>query len=187
MRSLAETCQFAHTSGDGKQGGANFVKDLGIRPDSDCSKALAVHRLSLLGVVTDYTLDYRVALITVHLARKPASDEEYLSCLSQYLQRYTTLTKARELRDAVANRDKGNTVLEKCLGTMLDFTYETIVVKRKLSIEQMHDALRKYGVEKVEGLSLAEYCDLYLNSKYAEKQHLPTEQEAGLPDTAGTL
>lgn len=144
-----------------------------IRDEQDTYKA--VYRLCLLGVVEDYTIDYASRTLTLVLAPKPVDEHVYLSCLEQYFVRYASASRARQWRDDAEKREKGDSILEKCLGQILDFTYKKIIVKRLQAINEMEAACRK----GLDGDDLVEFFDLYFNSKYARADYLPLDLKAG--------
>lgn len=144
-----------------------------IRDEQDTYKA--VYRLCLLGVVEDYTIDYASRSLTLLLAPKPEREEVYLENLEKYFLRYTSAGRAAGMREAAARRETGNNLLEKCLGQILDFTYQEISKKRETAIEEMEAACRR----GLGGDDLVEYFDYYFNSKYARSEHLPEDLKQG--------
>ena len=146
-----------------------------LRDEQDTFKA--VHRLTLLGVVADYTLDYGAKTMTLHLNRLPADEAEYTGRFTAYLNRYTTLTKAQELAAHAARRERGESLLEKLLGELLDFTYREIADKRQRATKEMALACEK-GVAQPDE-DLGEFFDLYFNSKYARAEYLPEHTRGG--------
>ena len=195
VTSLSTTAGYANS-------GEEFVRDLGQQPKTDYGKELAaqwlryrddqstmkaVHRLATLGVIEDYTVDYSAGLLTLILAPKPASERVYLEELETYLLRYTTRRRASELTRAAIRRSEGKTLLENCLGAMLEFSYSTVAEKRVAAIREMHRALVDYGLAEKPTMSLTVFCDLYLNSKYARDEYLPKDIDKGSLDSADTL
>ena len=195
VTSLSTTARYANS-------GEEFVRNLGQQPKTDYGQELAaewlryrddqstmkaVHRLATLGVVEDYTVDYSAGMLTLVLAPKPTNEHDYLERLKEYLLRYTTRQRANELTQAAIRRPEGKTLLEKCLGAMLDFSYSTVAKKRLTAIEEMHNALKIYGLKEKPAMSLTVFCDLYLNSKYARNDFLPTATKNGSLDSADTL
>lgn len=146
-----------------------------LRDEQDTYKA--VYRLTLLGLVADYTVNYGAKAITLYLNRKPADDTTYTDEFVRYISRYTTLTKAQDLARKAALREKGQTHLEKLLGELLDFTYGEIADKRQNATREMVLACEKGIAEPDE--DLGEFFDLYFNSKYARAQYLPTGTQGG--------
>lgn len=146
-----------------------------LRDEQDTYKA--VHRLTLLGVVADYTIDYGAKAITLNLNRKPPDDTAYKNAFINYLARYTTHARAEALAEKGIRREKGDTVLEKILGELLDFTYSEIADKRLRATQEMALACEKGVAEPND--DLGEFFDLYFNSKYARAQYLPEDTRNG--------
>jgi ATP-dependent DNA helicase RecQ len=98
----------------------------------------ALYRLSILGVVSDYTLDHNAKQFEVEVIHR--SDEFLKSALLNYFERY----KTPEYRSFASQRielSKGQTVLEKCVRIMLEFVYEEIEKKRRQAILNMAEAV----------------------------------------------
>jgi len=98
----------------------------------------ALYRLSILGVVSDYTLDHNAKQFEVEVIRR--SDEFLKTALLNYFGRYET----PEYRDFASQRlesSAGQTVVEKCLRVMLEFVYEKIEKKRRQAILNMAEAV----------------------------------------------
>lgn len=131
-----------------------------IRSEQDTYKA--IYRLSILGVIDDYEVDYNSKTITL-LEIKKKSDDEYIDNLYNYLIRYVAKNRADKMKVDVLNY-KGETVIQKCLGFLIEFVYTEIAKKRRNAIVSMQDACEE-GKEK--GIdSFREYLNLYFNSKY---------------------
>ena len=143
-----------------------------IRLEADTFKA--VHRLCLMGLVTDYTIQYSAKTVTLHLAPKQ-SDTQLRTTFQHYLARYTTPERAQAKAAAVADRVGGATYLEKLLGALLDFNDEEIRDKRLRSLDAMDAACQ----EGLKGENLSAYFDLYFNSKYAKQEFLPKATKQG--------
>lgn len=108
--------------------------------DSGLEKAL--YRLSIIGLVSDYTLDYHNKQFCVEVTKR--TDESLKSSLLDYFGRY----KHAEYRDFAAQKiesSKGNTVLEKCLRVFLEFVYEEIEKKRRRAIFNMAEVADAYS------------------------------------------
>ncbi len=128
-----------------------------IRADSDTFKA--VYRLSVLGCVDDYEVDYRTQTLTLTITRK--SDSIYVANLHKYLSRYVSRESAAVMRDSVPGQ-KGDTVLQKCFGVLIGFVYSSIAAKRKTAIETMESAIKS----TLTGGNFEEYVNTYFDSRY---------------------
>src|SRR5208282_5496048 len=93
-----------------------------------------LYRLSILGIVLDYTLDHRGRQFEVKVQR--CSDAQIIAELLDFIGRY----KPAENRDKYAksvDSAQGVTVLEKCLKILLEFVYQEIEKKRLYAILQI--------------------------------------------------
>ncbi len=131
-----------------------------IREEQDTYKA--VYRLSTIGVIDDYEVDYNDKTISISVKKK--NDKEYIQNLYTYLSRYLSAEKAAKVFNIVPTL-KGNTIIQKCLGYLIDFVYSEIAKKRKQAISAMDEACTiGLGVKGDE--ALREHLDIYFNSKY---------------------
>ena len=99
----------------------------------------ALYRLSILGVVSDYTVDHQKRKFEVTAVRLP--DQEYINHLQRYIKRY----KTREVSELVPEQiiqESGNNILEKCVAYLLKFVYQEIERKRRAAIRTMADVAR---------------------------------------------
>ncbi|GGG35456.1 hypothetical protein GCM10011378_09650 [Hymenobacter glacieicola] len=143
-----------------------------LRQEEDTFKA--VHRLCLLGVVRDYTIDYGARSTTLYFAPRQ-TPEQVLEAYRRYLLRYTTPPSAAARLAAVEQEAQTKSILEACLTNLLEFTYTETAAKRQESISAMANAC-EMGLN---GENLSEYFDLYFNSKYARNEYLPTDTQKG--------
>ena len=136
-----------------------------VRDKADTEKAL--YRLRLLGVLDDYTVDYRTNMFTLYLSNK--DDQFYEERIRHYLSKFYSEDRVnREI--AKAENYEGDSIIQKLLNFLVDFGYEQIAEKRARSIVDMKEAC-KYGLER-NSKDLAEYLNLYLNSKYFREEYL---------------
>jgi len=115
-----------------------FLLPFKVESDSDDESPVktekALYRLSVLGLISDYTLDHNAKQFEAEAVHR--SDEFLKSALLDYFERY----KSPEYRDVASQRielAKGQTVLEKCVRAMLEFVYEEIEKKRRRAILHM--------------------------------------------------
>lgn len=134
-----------------------FIK---IRDEQDTFKA--VYRLSIIGVIDDYQIDYNAKTIVLTDITKK-TDEEYIDKLYKYLLRYISKNRAGKVKEEVYNY-RGETIIQKCLGYLIDFVYSEISKKREVAIYSMRDACIE-GAEKGHK-EFRQYLALYFNSKY---------------------
>lgn len=132
----------------------------GIRDKVDTEKA--IYRLSILGIIDDYTVDYNANTFTLFGKRK--SDAEYENNLKQYLLKYYS-EKAAKAKLKAFNKIKEKNTRWKTLVFLVNFIDKEVQQKRAQSIKDMKEACR-IGLNEG-NVSLKEHIDLYFNSKYA--------------------
>ena len=147
----------------------------GYRDKMDTEKA--IYRLSTLGIIDDYTVNYSSNTFTLKGAKK--TEKELKESLRAYLLKYysekTTSTRIKNL-----DKIDEPTPIRKSLNFLVNFVYDEIEKKRKRAISDMRDACR-YGLENG-SVELKEFIDLYFNSKYARKGYLVDDKNASLFD-----
>jgi len=144
------------------------------RNEEDTYKA--IYRLSIIGVVDDYTVDYNSKTISAHISKKP--EGHYTLKLKEYLLQYNSEEKTSEKLDRLPYY-KGNTEIQKCLGFLIKFVYEETAIQRRAAIDAMEEACI-IGLEENGSQKFKEFIDLYMNSKYARSEWLPKDTEKGL-------
>jgi len=145
-----------------------------IRNEEDTYKA--IYRLSIIGVVDDYTVDYNSKTITATISKKPQG--YYTKKLKEYLLQYNSPEKTDEKLERLPFY-KGNSEIQKCLGFLIKFVYEETAIQRKAAIDAMEEACI-IGLEENGSQKFKEFIDLYMNSKYARPQYLPSDTDKGL-------
>mgnify|MGYP001351150202 FL=1 len=145
-----------------------------IRNEEDTYKA--IYRLSIIGVVDDYTVDYNSKTIAATITKKPKG--HYTQKLKEYLLQYNSPEKTDEKLERLPFY-KGNTEIQKCLGFLIKFVYEETAIQRKAAIDAMEEACI-IGLEENGSQKFKEFIDLYMNSKYARPQYLPSDTDKGL-------
>ncbi len=110
-------------------GGGNSIK---------MKREKAIYRLSIIGVVQGYTINFGAGQFEVTIVRKP--EDEYLAQLQDYIARYKT--QDRTVIDQQVQQHDGRNLIEKCLGYLIDFVYEEIEKKRRRAIQTMAEVVR---------------------------------------------
>lgn len=134
----------------------------GYRDKMDTEKA--IYRLSTLGIIDDYTVNFSANTFTLYGTKK--KDQKYKEHLGNYLLKYYS----KKLCDIKLNKlqiCEGKTVIEKCLSFLITFVYDEIESKRLRAIADMREACH-IGL-KEGNVAFKEHIDLYFNSKYARK------------------
>jgi len=108
-----------------------------IRSESETFKA--IYRMSVVGVIKDYTIDYNADLIEAIVQKHP--DDEYVKILTKYVSRYMSHEEAKRVPDEIMHR-KDDTVLQKCLGYLIWFVYDRIKKRREEALDVMERAAK---------------------------------------------
>jgi ATP-dependent DNA helicase RecQ len=153
---------------------------LQIRNEEDTYKA--IYRLSVIGIIDDYTVNYHAKTITAYITKKPIG--HYTQQLENFLRMYNSEKKTKELIERVPfffTNAKNPIAREiyQCLGFLIKFVYEHVADLRKKSIDAMESACI-VGLDDQQGSKgFKEFIDLYMNSKYARPQFLPEDTKDG--------
>jgi ATP-dependent DNA helicase RecQ len=142
------------------------LKNIFYSPRKKAETEKAIYRLSLVGVIDDYTVDFNKNQFTLYVKKK--SDREYKDYLFSFINKYFSEVKSTELISSIENY-KGTSMIQKCLGFVIDFIYSQIADQRKLAISTMKEACY-VGLESG-NLEFKTFIDLYFNSKYARKNY----------------
>ena len=111
-----------------------------IKADTD----KAIFRLSSIGVIDDYTVDYNKKSYTVFITKK--TDFEYIEQLKMFMLKYYSANRVDTELQNILDYD-GDTILQKCLTFLINFVYDEIGKKRLRSIDDMILAC-EYGPTK---------------------------------------
>ena len=136
---------------------AEFFRQL--RSEEDTFKA--VYRLSIIGLVKDYTVDYNVGVIEATIRKRP--DVEYIEALRGHIARYVAPERARRVPEEVLAME-GETVIQKCLRRLIAFVYGTIARKRSAAIDVMEEAVREGAKDGVSAFE--QRVSTYFDSRY---------------------
>lgn len=102
-------------------------------------KEKSIYRLSSLGLVDDYTIDYNKKNFVVEIVKR--TDEGYLEALKNYIGRYKTEEYVRSIPSLV-EKEEGNGILEKALGFLITFVYDEIERKRRRALQNIAEVAR---------------------------------------------
>ena len=134
--------------------------------------AKAIYRMCCINLIDDFTQDYNSKQFRIVSQKK--ADGEYYKALEQYLRRYYTIERAKELIKEVPSF-KGENEIHKCLGYITHFIYDKIAVKRKRAIDDMFAFCIHGAVDNKDWKTINEELkdDLYFyfNSKYARRDY----------------
>lgn len=136
-----------------------------FRDKQDTDKA--VYRLSTLGIIDEYEVDYRTH--TYKISGKKKTDNEIKESLKSYLRKYYSEQRVNaelnKIPSIIVNDD--NNYLHKCVSFLISFIYNEIAKKRKQAIDDMKYACF-YRIQS-SNKSFKDYIYYYFNSKYARK------------------
>lgn len=133
------------------------------KPDTD----KAIFRLSSIGIIDDYTVDYNKNCYKIRILKK--TDDEYIEHLKVFMRKYYSSNRVESKIKNVYTA-KGNSILQKCLSFLTNFVYEEIAKKRMRSIDDMILAC-EIGMQENGNEELKDFIHLYFNSKYAKENH----------------
>ena len=137
----------------------------GLRDKADTEKA--IYRLITLGVIDDYTVDFKNQTFT--LVGKKKDTTVYGNNLKSYLLKYYS-EQATKAKLTELSKSKESPNIRSYLKFLLHFIYTNIKRKREQSIKDMKSACENALVNQQEEPSwLKEYMNLYFNSKYARR------------------
>lgn len=143
-----------------------------IRNSSDTQRA--IYRMSIVGIIDDYVIDYVGSFIEVRFKAK--SESEYLKNFKTYLKRYLGNQSTDIWLKKVSDNDE-TSILKKVLYTLISFIEDEISDKRKRSIDYMQQ-LCELGFEQGEKV-FRENIIYYFTSKYARVDYLPKDTDSG--------
>lgn len=126
------------------------------RDDQARSQEQALYRLSILGIVSDYTIDFKRGLFEV--VSRIITPEEAEDRLSQYVRRYNVEGKAQAVVDAAraSKTDDTSSPYDHVIRALSTFIYEVIEPSRRRALLNLVEELRKCdgdGEKLREGLS----------------------------------
>lgn len=99
----------------------------------------AIYRLTILGAVEDFTLDYSGKTITAEL--KPLSEGKYRENLKQYIQRYAPMEVPHYLD--IADNNEQQSELKRCIHALIQFVYGRIAKQRIAAMDSMETETKR--------------------------------------------
>lgn len=159
--------------------GKDLVVWISYDDDSYQDVAKAIYRMCIIGLIDDFTQDYRLGKFRVVARRKKAGS--YYGRLKSFLLRYYSEERAENEVERASVR-KGLNEIHKCLGYLTEFVYDKVVMKRKRAIDDIRNfcliGIREDKDWKETNEDLKDEIFYYFNSKFARKGY---ETEAGEP------
>jgi ATP-dependent DNA helicase RecQ len=98
----------------------------------------AIYRLSLLGVVSDYTVDFRDNKFCIDF--KTVTDKILIQNLESYIKKYNEKIDIRKELNAIAEKQ----VSKKCIRFLLKWIYENIAYERRQALKGIAELCRNY-------------------------------------------
>ncbi|MDB4443264.1 DEAD/DEAH box helicase, partial [Saprospiraceae bacterium] len=151
-----------------------------IRNMTDTQKA--IYRLTALGIIEDYMVDYLSRFFEITLKAKPI--ERYKEKLTAYLKRYIGEIPAIEKAEAAHQLAEENN-LAPYHDVLINFVHQEIAEKRRRGVEYMSD-LCLLGIEQGQQ-KFRENIKYYFTSKYARLDYLPKDTEDGNVSNVGIV
>ncbi|QKJ65171.1 hypothetical protein HQN62_09375 [Flavobacterium sp. M31R6] len=152
-----------------------------------------IYRLYSIQFISDYTIDYNKALVTISINKK--NKDFYLNATKEHLLKYLskekTTKKIKNLEKVCFDLGVFDTI-KKSVKVILDFTYSDIVGKRKKAIEDIKEFITE-SINQNSKTDLkfnnAEYnihfkqlMYYYFNAKYAKSGYVEFGEDRSLID-----
>ena len=115
--------------------------ELSYRGEEDQQvKEKCIYRLAMLGLVEDYTVDWRRREFVLML--RDAGSHDVTAQLRRYLGKYKFPDYVDRLLEPLSAA--GGDVVERAVGVLVDFIYDEVVAKRKEAIRTMAELCRSF-------------------------------------------
>jgi len=131
----------------------------GIRDREDTFRA--IYRLSTIGVIDDYTVDYNAKVVRADVQNLGTSG--FIESLQDYIGRYVAPERTRDVPDQVLSYPEDH-IVKKCIGHLVDFVYDQIAKKRRGAVSVMEDAIQA-GIEQGDNVFRTR-VNTYFDSRY---------------------
>ena len=132
------------------------VKESRISTDTSKMRVeRAIYRFSLLGIVTDYTTDWKSEEFTVSVQN--LDDSQIVNNLREYIQRYDKPYYDKTIAPFLAKED-GRSLCDRSMQALIQFVYDTIVAQRIRALRGVTNAIRQSFLD---GADEAEQSDLF--------------------------
>jgi superfamily II DNA helicase RecQ len=131
-----------------------------IREEADTFKA--IYRLTVLGVIDDYEVDYSSKSIRLKIKKK--TDDDYQKFLISYLSRYLSPKRVTDLINDVPQK-VSESKIRTFARILIRYVYRYIGSKRERAIREMQE-LCEEGITSKSHDEIQKRIELYFNSKY---------------------
>jgi superfamily II DNA helicase RecQ len=129
-----------------------------------------VYRLSTLGVIRDYTIDYAARIISIWLQKPIAGG--VTSALQAYVGRYESRGVTDRIPEELDSLEDASE-LRRCSRRLVRFVYEKIASKRLEALKTMDRTVRA-GVKDPQQFTRELY--LYFDSRYTEEMRIDVDE-----------
>lgn len=137
-----------------------------------------IYRMHSMGLLTDYTTDYKINSLHHCKFQKYDSIEPYIEHIETYLRRYlsenSTLAKIAEIKTRLTKDTLIGNILE-CLYFLAEFAYDEIADKRKRATDEI-EKLMNHSVGIADSFEqnkhIKEEIFYYFNAKYARRSFM---------------
>ncbi len=144
-------------------------------PRNQDDTAKAIYRLTSIGIIDTYTIEYQQQVYKIKLSRK--TDNQYFENYEQLVARYTSPKEAKKLRKECEDDFNGSehaTVISKCLEHLTNFIYKKIADKRLRAIDDMVGLCEETIVVAdpfEQSKKIKENIYYYFNAKYSREEN----------------
>ena len=154
----------------------NMLKVRYYIPRNMADTSKAVYRLTSIGIIDSYTIDYSGKYYTLYASKKEY--DVYFDNFRDLVSRYTSIEDANKQReDCVNDYEKSNpsTVIGKCLEHLTNFIYSKIADKRQRAIDDMDNLCKEWVSSDTtitnldQSEKIKEFIYYYFNAKYSRK------------------
>lgn len=140
-----------------------WLEEKFVRRRDEGATFKAVYRLSTIGLIEDYVVDYNANVILAWVRKR--TDLAYVEALREYVARYVAPEVVRDLWEKVQGRT-GRGIVRDCVDYLVDFVYSGIAKKRLEAIHQMEEAVQEGARHGSEAFQAR--VNTYFDSRYTE-------------------
>ena len=160
--------------------GTEVVSIIPYQDESYADIAKAIYRMCVIGLIDDFTQDYKTRSFRILSTRK--KNGSYYERLKEFLMRYYSEERAENEVEKASVR-KGDNEIHKCLGYLTEFVYDKVALKRKRAIDDIRNFCN-VGIDTSSGKNWLEINEdlkdeiyYYFNSKYAREGYKTDNDE----------
>jgi ATP-dependent DNA helicase RecQ len=104
----------------------------------------ALYRLSVIGAIDDYTIDFKHHCFEITAQRR--DEEGYIAKVKEYVARYKTPLEVAEVPDRIRSQPVDG-IIYKCTRYLLSFIYQEVEKKRRAAIRTMVEMTRQASIQ----------------------------------------